>query len=280
MGVNWRKRARARQGAQEVAEVAESGRTVTSKVMAIFAAFEDAPTSLSLSQIAAAADMPLPTAHRLVGELVQWGALERESTGRYTIGMRLWEVAQLAGRQLRETARPFLQDLFSLTQETAHLAVREGSEVLYVDRVYSSKRVPRASRVGGRLPLHATAVGKVLLAHEEPWFQQAYLTQPMTAMTPRTQRNPRRLQEELQQIVEQGYATTHEEVRAGSCSIAVPVVVSDDHVIAAVGLVMLSTQAREMTRFLPALRGVAQRIATAIARHPAALRLPATAVGE
>ena len=143
--------------------VDNAGRTVTSKVMAIFAAFEDAPASMSLSQIAEAAEIPLPTAHRLVGELVQWGALEKESTGRYTIGMRLWEVAQLAGRQLRETARPFLQDLFSLTQETAHLAVREGREALYVDRVYSSKRVPRASRVGGRLPLHATAVGKVLM---------------------------------------------------------------------------------------------------------------------
>lgn len=258
----------------------EPGRTVTSKVMAIFAAFEDAPASLSLSQIAEAADVPLPTAHRLVGELVQWGALEKENTGRYTIGMRLWEVAQLAGRQLRETARPFLQDLFSLTQETSHLAVREGREVLYVDRVYSSKRVPRASRVGGRLPLHATAVGKVLLAHEEPWFQQAYLTQPMLALTPRTQSNPKRLQQELQQIVEQGYATTHEEVRTGSCSIAVPVVVGDQQVLASVGLVMLSTQAREMTRYLPALQGVAQRIATAISRHPAALLRPSPAVGQ
>lgn len=260
--------------------MAESGRTVTSKVMAIFAAFENSPASLSLSQIAQSAEIPLPTAHRLVGELVQWGALEREGTGRYTIGMRLWEVAQLAGRQLRETARPFLQDLFSLTQETAHLAVREGREVLYVDRVYSSKRVPRASRVGGRLPLHATAVGKVLLAHEEPWFQQAYLTGPMTSLTPRTQINPGRLKQELQQIVEQGYATTHEEVRQGSCSIAVPVVVGEQRVVAAVGLVMLSTQAREMTRYLPALRGVSQRIATAVARHPAALLTPAPAVGE
>ena len=258
----------------------EPGRTVTSKVMAIFAAFEDAPASLSLSQIAAAADVPLPTAHRLVGELVQWGALEKESSGRYTIGMRLWEVAQLAGRQLRETARPFLQDLFSLTQETSHLAVREGGEVLYVDRVYSSKRVPRASRVGGRLPLHATAVGKVLLAHEEPWFQQAYLTQPMLALTPRTQSNPKRLQQELQQIVEQGYATTHEEVRTGSCSIAVPVVVGDQQVLASVGLVMLSTQAREMTRYLPALQGVANRIATAVSRHPAAVLRPPSAVGQ
>jgi DNA-binding IclR family transcriptional regulator len=110
-----------------------------------------------------------------VGELVQWGALDRDAGGRYHVGLRLWEVAQNAGRQLRDTARPFLQDLFSLTQETAHLAVREGHEALYIDRVYSSRRAPRASRVGGRLPLHATAVGKVLLAYEEPWVREAYL---------------------------------------------------------------------------------------------------------
>lgn len=258
----------------------EPGRTVTSKVLAILAAFESATSSLTLSQIAESADLPLPTAHRLVGELVAWGALEKESTGRYTVGMRLWEVAQLAGRQLRDTARPFLQDLFSLTQETAHLAVRDGREVLYVDRVYSSKRVPRASRVGGRLPLHATAVGKVLLAYEEPWFQQAYLSQPMTSLTSRTQSSARQLQRELTTVGKQGYATTNEEVRAGSCSIAVPVMLDDGQVIAAVGLVMLSTQARSMNRFLPPLRGVAARIAVAVSRHPAALRPPSRGTGR
>lgn len=258
----------------------EAGRTVTSKVLAILAAFESASGALSLSQIAESADLPLPTAHRLVAELVQWGALEREDSGRYSVGMRLWEVAQMAGWQLRDTARPFLQDLFSLTQETAHLAVREGSEALYVDRVYSSKRVPRASRVGGRLPLHATAVGKVLLAYEEPWFQEAYLKQPMVALTSRTHSNARQFQRELSAVRKQGYATTHEEVRAGSCSIAVPVMLDDGRVIAAVGLVMLSTQAKGMNKFLPPLRGVAQRIAVAVSRHPAALRLPVAGVGK
>lgn len=248
----------------------EPGRTVTSKVLAILGAFEAASSSLTLTQIAEAADLPLPTAHRLTGELVAWGALEKESTGRYTVGMRLWEVAQLAGRQLRDTARPYLQDLFSLTQETAHLAVREGREALYVERIYSTKRVPRASRVGGRLPLHATAVGKVLLAYEAPWFRQTYLSGPLESLTPRTQVSPRTLQGELRHIAERGYATTNEEVRAGSCSVAVPVRFHDDRVVAAIGLVMLSTQARHMTRFLPALQGVAARIATAIARNPAA----------
>ena len=204
----------------------QAGQSVTSRVLRIFEAFEAAPASLSLTQIAAAADLSLPTAHRLVHELTGWGALQRDPSGRYHVGLRLWEVAQHGGRQLREAARPYLQDLFSLTQETSHLAVRKGREALYIDRVYGSKRVPRASRVGGRLPLHATAVGKVLLAYEERWIREAYVAGPLDAPTPRTHVHPARLLEELDRIREQGHATTFEEVRPGACSIAVPVLAS------------------------------------------------------
>jgi len=239
------------------------GRTVTSKVLAVLSAFEGARNPLTLSDLAAQADLPLPTAHRLVGELVSWGALERDPQGRYVVGLRLWEVAQNAGRQLRDAVRPHLQDLFSLTQETSHLAIRDGHEALYIDRVYSSKRVPRASRVGGRLPLHATAVGKVLLAFEEEWVREAYLHSRLEAATAYTHVNPVRLAAELDEVREHGYATTSEEVRPGSCSIAVRVDVEGG---AALGLVMLSTQATTMTRHLPALRGVAQRIEVAMTR--------------
>ncbi|UOY02349.1 IclR family transcriptional regulator [Blastococcus sp. PRF04-17] len=243
-----------------------AGQSVTSRVLRILEAFESAPSSLSLTEIAQSADLPLPTAYRLVRELTQWGALQKNAGGRYQVGLRLWEVAQHGGRQLRDAARPYLQDLFSLTQETSHLAVRKGREALYVDRVYSSKRVPRASRVGGRLPLHATAVGKVLLAYEERWMWDAYVTAPLEAPTVRTHVQPARLLEELERIREQGYATTFEEVRPGACSIAVPVLDRAGVAVAALGLSVLSTQAAQMTRHLPVLRGVATRIGASIDR--------------
>jgi DNA-binding IclR family transcriptional regulator len=207
----------------------------------------------------------LPTAHRLVGEMVAWGALEKDAQGRYAVGLRLWEIGQNAGRQLRDTARPHLQDLYSLTQETAHIAIREGHEALYIDRLYSTKRVPRASRVGGRLPLHATAVGKVLLAFDEDWVRDAYLQRPLEQPTSRTHVNPSRLADELRQVQEQGHALTLEEMREGSCSIAVPVRLPGGG-IAGLGLVLLSTQATNLRRHLPALRGVASRIEEAAAR--------------
>ncbi|GGJ69071.1 IclR family transcriptional regulator [Streptomyces brasiliensis] len=249
------------------------GRTVTSKVLALLGAFEGGRHALSLSDLAQHADLPLPTAHRLVGELVDWGALERDDQGRYSVGLRLWEVAQNAGRHLRDTARPYLQDLFSLTHETAHIAIRDGDEALYIDRIYGSTRVPRASRVGGRLPLHATAVGKVLLAYEEEWVREAYLAHRLEAATRHTHINPGRLAAELRKVRDEGYATTQEEVREGSCSIAVPVRLKPHP--AAIGLVMLSSQGAVMTRHLPTLRGVAHRIeAAAAAPQPSLVRVP------
>src|SRR5688572_18858535 len=245
----------------------QAGQSVTARVLRILEAFEAAPGSLSLTQIADAAELSLPTAHRLVHELTGWGALQRDPTGRYQVGLRLWEVAQQGGRQLRDAARPHLQDLFSLTQETAHLAVRKGRDALYIDRVYGSKRVPRASRVGGRLPLHATAVGKVLLAYEERWIREAYVAGPLAAPTARTHIHPARLLEELERIREQGHATTFEEVRPGACSIAVPVLGSPDSALAALGLSVLSAQATQMTGHLPVLHGVAGRIAAAVDRR-------------
>lgn len=245
----------------------EPGRTVTSKVLAIMEAFERSRGALSLTDLAQSSGLPLSTAHRLVNELTTWGFLTREPNGRYQLGIRLWELAQNTGRQLRDAARPYIQDLFSLTGETAHLAIRAGHEVLYIDRVYGSKRVPRASRVGGRLPMHATAVGKVILAFEDDWARDAYLNRAFERPTAHTHIDPRRFAEELNQVREQGYATTLEEVRLGSCSIAVPVF-HTGRVGGAIGLVLPTSQASTMTRHLPVLKGTSARIERATARIP------------
>ncbi|WP_430296823.1 IclR family transcriptional regulator [Sinomonas sp. B1-1] len=245
----------------------EPGRTVTSKSLAILFAFESGRRSLSLSELAEAAHLPLSTTHRLVAELVEWGALARDPQGRIQLGLRLWELGQNAGRALRDTAHPFIQDLFSLTGETAHLAIREGHEVLYIDRIYGTRRVPRASRVGGRLPMHATAVGKVILAYEEDWVRDAYFHRHLEQPTAYTHVNPARLAEELVQIRDQGYATTAEEMRLGSASIAVPVF-HTGRIGAGLGIVVLSSQAGTMLRHLPTLRGISAQIERATAHIP------------
>lgn len=245
----------------------DAGRSVAARILSVFEAFEAHGPLLSLTEIAEHARLPLSTAHRIIGELEEWGAFTRDAQGRYQVGLRLWELAQSASRRIRDTSRPFLQDLFALTGETVHIVVREGNEVVYVDRVYGSKRVPRASRIGGRLPLHATAVGKVLLAREEQWFRDAYVAGNLAALTPHTMVDPVTLTAELANVAKQGYAITGEEAREGACSIAVPVVLDRGAVPgtteAAIGIVCLASQLDSLPRYLPALRGIAHRIEAA-----------------
>ena len=245
----------------------QRGRSVTSKVLAILSAFEHSRGSMSLTQIAEQADLPLSTAHRLVGEIIDEDMLTRGPHGKIQLGLKLWRIAQNTGRQLRDTARHYVQDMYSLTGHTSQLAIRDGSASLYIDRVYGPRRVPRASRVGGKLPLHATAVGKVILAFSEPWVAEAYLSRDLEAFTPRTKTSSNLLAAELETIRKDGYATTFDEVRVGASSIAVPVYHSG-RLGCAIGLVVSSDMIGELLRHLPVLYGTSKRIEEATAHIP------------
>ncbi len=156
-------------------------RSVTSKVLALLDAFTPETPELTLSELARRAGVSLPTAHRRTSELVTWGALERGADGRYHIGLRLWEVASLAprGLVLREAAMPFLEDLYEVSHENVQLAVREGLELVFVERIAGRHAVPVLTRVGGRFALHATGVGLVLLAHAPASVQEEVLGAPL-----------------------------------------------------------------------------------------------------
>jgi len=251
------------------------GQSVTGRVLSILAVFELSPSARSLSEIAAESGLPQSTAHRLLGELEEWGAVQRDARGRYQIGLRLWELGQHAGRQLRDVVRPFLQDLFGLTQETAHFAIRDGADVLYIDRVYGTRRVPQASRVGGRLPMHATAVGRAILAFEDGWVRDAVLAGTLVKRTAFTKTDPDQLRRELEKIRGQGFALASEEVRLGSCSLAVPVFQADGHIFGGLGIVLPITRAHQLERNLPILLGTAQRIQSGIAHLPPSALRPA-----
>ncbi|GGO80579.1 IclR family transcriptional regulator [Nonomuraea cavernae] len=233
-------------------------------MLAILGAFDAAHPQLSLTELAGRAGMPLSTAHRLVAELERWQALSRTPDGRLRIGMRLWELGQLAPARLQDVAHPWLQELFAATGENVHLAVRDGLEVLYVDKVHGRRAVPIVSRTGGRLPMHPTGVGRALLAYEPDWFVQSYLARELERPTPHTIVEPGRLSRELALVRAQGYATTYEEMTLGSCSAAAPVLV-DGRAIAALGIVLTSRRARELHRLIEPLRAAATEIARACA---------------
>lgn len=241
----------------------EAGVTVTSRVLSILDGFDADHLSLTLTEIAQRAGLTLPTAHRLVGELAEWGALRRTSSGRYVVGRRMWDLGLLAPVQtgLRDVALPFLHDLYGATLATVHLAVRDGSRALYLDCVSGHASVPVVSKAGSRLPLHSTGVGKVLLAHAPATLRHEVLAAPLHRFTPYTVIQPGRLESQLQRVTQEGYATTTEEMTLGACSIALPVRVAE-RTVASLGVVVPDLRSRQV--LIPAMRVAAQGIARSL----------------
>lgn len=245
---------------------ADSGASVTARALSVLAAFENSAGPLSVGRIVSRSGLPRSTAYRLVHELEEWGGLDKTPDGKYQVGMRIWELGQLAGRRLRDRAHPFLQDLFDLTHENVHLAVREGIQTLYIDKIYGSRKLPMISRVGGRLPLHSTAVGRVMLAAQPAWFIDGYLQRELEAPTSKTVTDPTQLRQAIDEVRQSGLSITVEQMRVGACSIALPVTV-DGIAIAAVGIVLEASKRGERHRLIPLLRGTVERIETAMGAY-------------
>lgn len=249
----------------------DGGRSVTSRALAVLDAFGSEAPRLTLTQIAERSGTPLSTVHRLLGELTAWGALARRPDGRYEIGRKLWDLGLLAPVQLelRQVAAPFLLDVHTATRETVHLAVRDGSSALYVERISARDSVPMVSQVGSRLPLHATAVGKVLLA-AAPDEVLARMLASLTRETRHTVAEPGRLRRQIAEVRRRGFARTAEEMSLGAASVAVPVRADRDGgpVVAAALGVVVPTGRRDPTRLVPALQVAARGIGRELGRVP------------
>jgi len=256
-----------------------SGTSVTQRVLAILGTFDETHRAQTLTEIAQRADLTVPTAHRLVGELSGWGALRRDARGRYVVGRRLWDIGLLVPMQtgLREVASPFLHDIYGTTLETVHLAVREGNQALYVDVHSGHRSYQVVSKVGTRLPLHPTGVGKVLLAHAPEDVQRKILSGPLERCTPYTIVDPARLEKQLVRVRQEGYAYTVEEMSLGGCSVAVPIY-AEGRVIAALGIVVPDLR-RTRGRLVAALQVAAQGINRSLAAQRTATGLSSSGSG-
>jgi DNA-binding IclR family transcriptional regulator len=232
-------------------------------------AFGTSAPRLTLSEIAERSGTPLTTAHRLLAELTAWGALTRRDDGRYEIGRKLWDLGLLAPVQLelRQVAAPFLLDVHTATRDTVHLAVREGLRALYVERISGRDSVPVVSQVGSRLPLHATGVGKVLLAAAPDQVVQEAL-RSLSRETRHTVVDPGRMRRELAEVRRRGFARTAEEMSVGASSVAVPITVERGGatvVAGALGIVVVSSR-RDVGRLVPVLEVAARGIGRELAR--------------
>ena len=240
-----------------------TGESVLARGARIIEAFEHDERTLSVTEIARRSGLHVATASRLIEELVGVGWLERVGR-RVSIGVRLWEVASRASPAvgLREAAMPFMEDLHAVVAQHTQLAVREGTEVLFLERLSTPGAAINYTRIAGRLPLHASSSGLVLLAHAPTEVQNAVLDAPMEVFTDMTIRTPRQLRIALAQVRRQGYALCAGHIFPETTGVAVPIRGRGNAIVAALALVVPNDDKAYLQ--IPVLRATARGISRVI----------------
>ena len=217
------------------------------RVLDIFELLARQPDGLSLSAIAAELAIPKSSAHGLLNTLLSRGYLRAGRHDRtYRLGARLFELGSsyLAGADLLSEGQEVVHDTARACDETVHLAILDGDEVLYIAKEEGTNTVRMVSAVGKRFPAYATGVGKMLLsALPTAELDQLYpCDRPLAAITPQTITGPIALRQELAATRQRGYATDYEESTPGLCCIAAPIFDSDDAMTAAISVSAPSTR--------------------------------------
>lgn len=215
-----------------------TAKSVTARALAVLGALSAQEPSMTLSQLARVAGLPVATVYRLAGELEEGRFLQRDAAGRYSLGVRMWEMGLLTPvhGHMREAAMPFLLNLQYECRETVQLAVCDGVDAVYIEKLTLDTKTPVQSRIGARIPLHATAVGQAILAFSDEAFIEVIAGMPLPRFTETTVTTPRALHKMLDQVREQGFAHSTQEYVLGSTAIAAPVFVNGK-VEAAIGIV-------------------------------------------
>ena len=211
--------------------------SVIKRASLLLESFDAEHSTLTLAVLTRATGLARSTAHRLAEDLAEIGWLEKTEPG-YSLGMRLFEFGELVPRQrnLVSIALPYMEDLRTATGAAVHLAILDGTEVVYL-QVLSSKQAPRMnSRRGGRLPAHATGVGKAILAFSPDETVQKVIDTGMPRLTARTIATPGQLRRELTTIRAAGVAYDREESNPGVLCAAAPIFASDGRVRAALSV--------------------------------------------
>ncbi|WP_092521054.1 IclR family transcriptional regulator [Actinopolyspora saharensis] len=243
------------------------GESVLSRVVRIVESFGSDTPALRVSEIARRADLHIATASRLIEELVGHGWLHRHADRRIRIGVRLWELASRASPtlDLREAAMPFLEDLHTAVGHHVQLGVREEREALFVERLSAPGAIDSLTHVAGRLPLHASSAGLVLLAHAPAWLQERVLAEPLPAYTSLTVVDPGQLRALLAEVRTSGSALCRGFIDTRAAGVAVPLRGPDETVVAALSVIVPNDDTARM--HVPALRAAARGISRAMGTH-------------
>lgn len=211
---------------------------VVDRIAAIVNCVAEHPEPVSISEVARETGLPKSTVFRIVKSVVPHGLLEFQDE-RLVLGLRFFELGELASRPrtLRRLTFAHMENLRRITGHTVHLAVLDGPHVVYIEILRSRSTPPLPSRVGGRVPAHATAVGKALLAFSPPEVTEAIIERGLLRVTPDTITDPDALRAALWRIRAAGVAVEREESSPGSTCVGAPVLVGDgDQPIAGISI--------------------------------------------
>lgn len=237
-------------------------------MLSILRAFEDDTADLTLSELADRSELPKSTLHRVAGQMVEEGLLQKTNYG-YRLGITLFELGGLVPgpRRLREAALPLIEALFEATHQTIHFGVLDGDEVLYLERIMGHKSVNAPTRTGGRLPAYCTGLGKALLAFMPPETVATVLSGELKAFTRNTITSQARLCECLQEVRKARVAFDREERTLGVACVAGPVVNRAGHSVAAISVTTRPDKS-SLDRLVPAVRATAIALSRAVQTRP------------
>lgn len=209
----------------------------TFALLDVLASYQE-PVSLKL--ISERTGLHPSTAHRILNDLALGRLVERPETGTYRLGMRLLELGNLVKARLdvRDAALGPMRDLHRATQQTVNLSVRQGDEIVYIERAYSERSGMQVVRaIGGRAPLHLTSTGKLFLAHDDPHRVRSYATR--TGLAGQTQNSiteVSKLERELASVRQTGTARDNEELELGVRCMAAGIFDDQDKLVAGLSI--------------------------------------------
>ncbi|MFC7402533.1 IclR family transcriptional regulator [Citricoccus sp. GCM10030269] len=209
-----------------------------SRVVSILRAFDRGSEELTATEVSRRTGLPASSCHRIMRSLAEEGVLEVGEDHRYHVGLWLWEVAAHAPRSggVQQAALPFMQDLMDITGHPVHLAVREGLQAVFIERMSHWRARNARPYVGSHYPLHLTSVGLMLLAHAPLEVQEEYLSGELERRTPLTVTSPHELRRRLASIRSRGFAVCDRQVVMDAISVAAPIRDGRGEVIAAVSV--------------------------------------------
>jgi IclR family transcriptional regulator, KDG regulon repressor len=244
------------------------------RALRIIELFDEYTTELKITEISTRMNLNKSTVHSLLMTLKKYNYIDQDTeSGKYKLGLKLFERGNLVIHNLdiRTIAKQHLLELSMKTGHTLHLVILDGNEGLYIDKVEGTSATVVYSRIGRRIPIHSSGVGKALLAFKDAQKLNNILDgYVFKKQTDKTISNEEEFRKELDIVREKGYAIDREENEPGICCIAVPLYNHSGEVIAAFSLSMPAPKLTEfqLNEIIPLLKDVGNKISKQLGYNP------------